>query len=235
MKHCVLGIVLSAYALWFYALPAASAEGIRIAQAAQNAPPVRAPRAPAAGQTVPAPAIHFGEDSRVQNAPPITSAQAPATPAQTGAPAPPRMPTRTEILNFENWAVTCNEFADGPRAKQCSALLQILQQNTNQTVFTWTIAMDEHKQLVAVMQTPTGVVIAPGVELRVGKFPPQKIPFASCDTGRCIATAPMDANLLREMTKSPTAEAVIQGSQGNAVQFNIQLKGFDRAFAALSR
>jgi invasion protein IalB len=73
------------------------------------------------------------------------------------------------------------------------------------------------------------------VELRVGKLPSQKIPFASCDPGRCIATTTLDANLLREMTTSPTAEAVIQSSQGNAVQFNIQMKGFDRAYAVLSR
>jgi len=170
----------------------------------------------------------LGENSRAQNAPQTNSSQG-------QAPTPPQIPTRTEILNFENWAVTCNEFADGPRARRCSALLQILQQNTNQIVFTWTVALDERKQLVAVMQTPTGVVIPPGVELRVGKLPSQKIPFASCDSGRCIATTTLDANLLREMTISPTAEAVIQGSQGNTVQFNIQLKGFDRAYAVLSR
>jgi invasion protein IalB len=165
----------------------------------------------------------------------VTAAPA-AAQANAGqaAQAPPQIPTRTEILNFENWAVTCNEFAD-PRAKRCSALLQILQPNTNQVVFTWTVAMDERKQLVAVMQTPTGVVISPGVELRVGKSPAQKIPFASCETGRCVATATVDANLLREMTTSPTAEAVIQGLGGNAVQFNIQMKGFDRAYAVLSR
>jgi len=186
---------------------------------------------PTTGQVAPAPAVPSGENSRAQIAPYANSGQAPA--AQ--APAPPQVPTRTEILNFENWAVTCNEFADGPKAKRCSALLQILQQNTNQIVFTWTVAMDDRKQLVAVMQTPTGVVIPPGVELRVGKLPSQKIPFASCDPGRCIATTTVDANLLREMTTSPTAEAVIQGSQGNTVQFNIQLKGFDRAYAVLSR
>jgi len=226
MKGLVFRIGLSAYAFWFCTLPAAHAEEIRVAQAAQNpAPtqspaPARAPRTPAPGQVAPAP-----ENSRAQNA---TAGQAPA-------PAPPQIPTRTEILNFENWAVTCNEFADGPKARRCSALLQILQQNTNQIVFTWTVALDERKQPVAVMQTPTGVVIPPGVELRVGKLPSQKIPFASCDTGRCIATTTLDANLLREMTISPTAEAVIQGSQGNTVQFNIQLKGFDRAYAILSR
>jgi invasion protein IalB len=217
MKQRAFRIGLSAFAFWFCTLPAAPAEGVRVAQPVQNPPPARSPRLPTTGQVTPAPAVPSG--------------QAPAAHAA----APPQVPTRTEILNFENWAVTCNEFADGPKAKRCSALLQILQQNTNQIVFTWTVAMDDRRQLVAVMQTPTGVVIPPGVELRVGKLPSQKIPFASCDPGRCIATTTVDANLLREMTTSPTAEAVIQGSQGNTVQFNIQMKGFDRAYAVLSR
>jgi invasion protein IalB len=231
MKGCVFRIGLSAFAFWFCTLPAAPAEGIRVAQVAQNPAPARAPRPPVTGQGAPAPAFPSGENSRAQNAPQTNSSQTTAGQAPTH----PQIPTRTEILNFENWAVTCNEFADGPRARRCSALLQILQQNTNQIVFTWTVALDERKQPVAVMQTPTGVVIPPGVELRVGKLPSQKIPFASCDSGRCVATTTLDANLLREMTISPTAEAVIQGSQGNTVQFNIQLKGFDRAYAVLSR
>jgi invasion protein IalB len=211
---------LLVFVFCFCTLPAASAQGIRVAQAAQNPTSSKAPRTPT-------PAIPSSENARAQSAGQMNSSQA--------APTPPQIPTRIEILNFENWAVTCNEFAGAPRAKRCSALLQILQQNTNQTVFTWTLAIDEHKQLVAIMQTPTGVVIPPGVELRVGKFPAQKIPFASCDPGRCIATATVDANLVREMTTSPTAEAVIQGSQGNTVQFNIQMKGFDQAYAVLSR
>src|SRR5712691_11029322 len=98
-------------------------------------PPGRAPRPPATGQIMPALAIPPGEDARAHNAPRLNSSQAPAT--QAGAPTPPQIPTRTEILNFENWAVTCKEFADGPRTRQCSALLQILLQNTNQIVFTW--------------------------------------------------------------------------------------------------
>jgi len=182
-------------------------------QTAQAPPPARpAPRTPAA----PAPA---------------------GQPATNGSPAPPATPTptRTEILNFDNWIVTCNDFAEGPRPRVCSALLQIAQQNTNQVVFAWTIAIDNSKQMVTIMQTPTGVNIPPGVELRVGKVPPRKIPFASCDTGRCIATLPMDTALLREMTTVPNAEAVIQGSQGNTVQFNIQMKGFDKAYAVMSR
>jgi invasion protein IalB len=189
------------------------------AQTAQ-APPARPAPARAPAATAPAPA----------------PAAAPAAPPAPGAPAapPPPIPSRTEILNFENWVVTCNEF-ETPKTRVCSALLQIAQQNTNQVVFAWTVALDNAKQMVTIMQTPTGVNIPPGIELRVGKVPPHKIPFASCDTGRCVATSPMDANLLREMTTVPTAEAIIQGSQGNTVQFNIQMKGFDKAYAALTR
>src|SRR5262249_25219391 len=124
MKGCAFRIGLSAFAFWFCTLPTAPAEEIRIAQALPNpAPPRVLPRAPATGQVTPAPA----ENSRAQSAPQTTAGQAPAH---------PQVPTRTEILNFENWAVTCNEFADGPKTRRCSALLQILQQNTNQIVFT---------------------------------------------------------------------------------------------------
>jgi invasion protein IalB len=203
---------LSASALWGLMLAAAAAQEARVAQVA--------PRT----QSVP----HAN--------PPQTTGQQTTgqqTAAVQPAPAAPQVPTRVEILNFDNWAVTCNEFAEGPRTKRCSALLQIMQQNTNQTVFTWTVGLDERKQMMAVMQTPTGVVIAPGIELEIGKLATQKIPFTSCEPGRCIATMTVDANLLREMTTSPTAEAVIQGSQGNTVQFSIQMKGFDRAYAAL--
>ncbi len=198
---------------------------------AQNASPPRPSRPPAAS----APSTAF---------PPPVAQPAPAPPAppaeanhgQAGAPgAPVQLPTRTEILNFENWVVTCNEFAEGPRKRVCSALLQIAQQNTNQTVFTWAVGIDNNKQMVTVIQTPTGVVIPPGVELKVGKLPPQKVPFASCDTGRCVASMPMDANLLREMTTVQSAEAIIQGTAGNTVTFNIQMKGFDKAYAVLSR
>jgi invasion protein IalB len=163
----------------------------------------------------------------------------PSTPNQPSAPGggaqPAQVPVRTEIQYFENWIVTCNEFAEGPRVRVCSALLQVVQQESNQRVFAWSVTVDNNKQLVTEFQTPTGVAIAPGVELRIGKSAARKVPFTACDTGGCLASVPMDAALVREMTASPTAEAVIQGRQGNTVQFNMQMKGFDKAYAVLSR
>jgi invasion protein IalB len=204
-------------------LAATMAQAAAPLQLAQTPAPPRPPRPPAAAPPAPA-------------ATPAPAPSAPSAPAgEAATPAPQPIPTRTEILNLDNWVVTCNEFAEGPRKRVCSALLHVVQQNTNQVVFSWQIAVEANKQMVTIMQTPTGVAIPPGVELKVGKLPPHKVPFSSCDNGRCVATAPMDAALIREMTMVPSAEAIIQGSQGNTVQFNIQLKGFDRAFAVLSK
>jgi invasion protein IalB len=217
-------VALAVVAVLVRAPSADAVDAMGRTQTAQTARP--APQRTPAPAQPPAPPVPAPAAQPPANAPPASAVQ----PA-----APPPIPTRTEILNFENWVVTCNEYAEGPRTRVCSALLQIAQQNTNQIVFAWTIAVDNSKQMVTIMQTPTGVIIPPGVELRVGKIPPHKIPFASCDTGRCVATLPMDANLLREMTTVPTAEAIIQGSQGNTLQFNIQMKGFDKAYAVLSQ
>jgi invasion protein IalB len=234
------GFAMKGVASRMVAVGAAVALGAVMAEAAgtggpvqltQNPAPARPPRAPAA-----APPAAPTQAPPAQTAP-AQAAPAPGTPAGDGSREPPPgpVPTRTEILNLENWVVTCNDFAEGPRKRVCSALLHIVQQNTNQTVFSWTVAVENNKQMVTVIQTPTGVLITPGVELKVGKLPPHKVPFTICDNGRCVASMPMDSALLHEMTVVPTAEAIIQGAQGNSVQFNIQLKGFDKAYAVLSK
>jgi len=200
-----------------------------------GSPPTEATRARAATENAGVAAPAQAKTATPSSTAPVVTAAENSSEAPAAQPAPPPVPTRTEILNFDNWVVTCNEFAEGPNTRQCSGTLRILQQKTNQVVFVWSFSIDANKQANSTFQTPTGVTIAPGIEMRVGKLAARKIPFTSCDTGSCVATMAMDSALVREMTTAATAEATIQGSQGNKVQFNIQLKGFDRAYAALSR
>ena len=160
-----------------------------------------------------------------------TQAQAQAQAQQPQQPPPP-VPVLTEILNFDNWVVTCREFAQ-PKKRDCAALMQITQANTGQTIFTWTIGVDATNRPVAVFQTPTGVMIGPGVELRLEKAQPRKVPFTACDNGQCSATMPIDSSLVGDMMAAKNAEVVIQATNGSNLQFNLPLKGFDKAYAAL--
>jgi invasion protein IalB len=156
-------------------------------------------------------------------------AQAPAAPANTPAP----VPTRTEIINFENWAATCRDFAEGPRKRICSAQLVMQQSGTNQAVLTWIVGLNDNKQLTTVIQIPTGVNIPPGLELRLDKAAPRKIPFETCDPGHCTASAPMDGVFVRDLSAASTAEVVAIAENGRSVQFNVPIKGFEKAYAHL--
>lgn len=185
-------------------------------------PPVRRP--PAAAQAQPKPQ-------------PPGSPAAPAAAsgdASTAAPGQP-VPVRTEILNFENWAVTCREFAETPKKRNCAAQLQVSQQGGGNVVLVWTVGPNEENKIVGLLQTPTGVSIAPGVELKLGSAAPRKFPFATCDTGRCTALVPIDPAIVREMTATPNAEVTVHAPNGAGVQFSFAVKGFDKAYAELTR
>lgn len=169
---------------------------------------------------------------------PAQSAQAPAPAAQAPA---ATGPVRTEILRFDSWAATCHEFADPARKRTCNAQMQIQvqqqqqQQQTNlgQVALTWTLFINDNKQLVTVLQTPTGVMIAPGIEITLDKAPKRTIPFESCDTGFCTASQVIDNNLMRDLSAATTVQVTVKAMNGNAVNFNFPVKGTDKALSHL--
>jgi len=170
---------------------------------------------------------------------PATTAQAaPSAPAVTQTPPPPPpppQPTRTEILNFDNWRVTCQDFAEGKRRHICIAALQLIQSNNNQTILTWTLAAEDDGHWMMVLQVPTGVQLSPGVEVKLAKAATRTIPYASCETNHCTASAALDAGFSRELASSTDAVVTVRALNGNNVQFTIPLKGYDKAYAAATK
>jgi len=189
--------------------------------------------------TVASPANNPSSSSFAQNRPVRPSLQQQAQqvpqaqrqPRQTPPTAAP-VPVRTEILNFENWTVTCREFED-PKKRDCSAFLRVTRANTNQTLFTWTVGLDATKGPTATINTPTGVLIAPGVELQLDKTPVRKVPYIACDSSQCSATMPVDSILVRDMIAASNAELAFTAVNGSKLQFKFPINGFARAYAAL--
>jgi invasion protein IalB len=170
-----------------------------------------------------------GTQAPAQQAP---AQPAPAQPPAQQAPAP-RQPFRTEIVRFDNWAVTCLEYAEGVPKKTCAAQVQVQQSGTTQIILVWTVSVNESKQFVSVLQTPTGISIGAGVELQPEKAGKRKLNYESCEASRCTATLTMDAALLREVTAAGSAQVVIYALNGQSVTFSFPIKGFDKATAHL--
>ena len=150
-------------------------------------------------------------------------------------PEPPRVPRRTEILNFDDWTVTCVEYSEGPSRHDCSATLRLTQKGTNNVVLAWTVGLNEQNKAVTVFQTLTGVAIKPGLELHLGRAAVRKIPYESCFPKHCVASTPIDGAFVRNVSAASTADVVITAATGKTLKFNFPIKGFAKAYAALRR
>lgn len=160
----------------------------------------------------------------------------PPRPAQSAAPAPSPS-TRTEILTFDSWVVTCRDGKDEHEKRACSAELQIVQtaNNANTVVFSWLMGANAAGALVSVLRFPSGVLIAPGVELKLTPKDVRKIPFTACEPSRCEAAIVMDDAFVRDGAAAQTAEATIYASDGRGVKFTINMKGFQQALANIRK
>jgi invasion protein IalB len=172
-----------------------------------------------------------GASRYAQAAPPAAPA-APAAPAQNPQPQPPQ-PQRTEILRFENWTASCNYYNEGAKKQECAARLQVQQSGTNQILLSWIVSANDKKQFVSELQTPTGVAIAPGVEIEFDKKTKHTLTYESCDTGHCTATAVMDNTFIRDLSAAQNAQVAVHAMNGQTLNFDFPVKGFDKAYAQL--
>lgn len=178
--------------------------------------------APALAQTKPA-------------AKPAAPAAAPAAQAapQAGQQAAPQ-PWRTEIVAYDSWTTTCQEFREPKPQKLCNARMQIVREGTQQQVLTLVVAADDKGQMRAVFATPTGVAIAPGVDVVVGGAPARKAAFESCDQARCLASLAADDKFIKDLGAATEVEASVITSVGQPVKLTFASKGFDKAWAHLN-
>ena len=166
-----------------------------------------------------------------------------AAPATTTTPAaspspPPTQPKvrRTEVIAADNWTISCAEL-DQPNTKpRCSAVLKITQTQNNvpRVVFTWLIGVKDGKSL-SVLSMPAGVLIGPGVQVKIGDGEARKFTYALCEPDHCEAIVPIDSEIVKELKAAQTAEISVEAVNGSTVKFTADMKGFDQALAEVTK
>jgi invasion protein IalB len=158
--------------------------------------------------------------------------QGQAVPAAAAAAA---APARTETVTYDSWSVTCRDTLDTKSKKVCSATLQVADEKSGQTLLVWIIGHNSEGALLTLMRTPTGVLIQKGVELKLGSGPTRKLGYLSCDARQCEATAPIDDAIAREAAGAKEATITVYATDGRGINFNVPVKGTDKAIAAVGR
>jgi invasion protein IalB len=151
----------------------------------------------------------------------------------TPEPAAETQPVRTETTQFDQWAVTCREVVGGKTPKTCTAALRVVQPN-QQLILLWEIGRGNDGVVRSVIQTPTGVFVQKGVDLKIGDAVVGKLDYVACVPQNCEASGPLDTALVNKLAAAGEATVTIHARDGRDVHFKFPVKGIDKAVAALS-
>ena len=195
---------------------------------AQSAPVQSAPLKPAQA----APGQSAPNQKPVAQKPAATQAAAQGQPA---APAQPTAPVRTETIVYDNWVVTCRDTVGKSSKRNCSAVMQISNKKTKQSVFVWQIGQDNDGKAVFAVRTPLGVRVQDGVQITVGNGKPRKVDFVLCEQRGCNARGPFDDAFAKELVAGTEATAAFTLADGKTVNLKLPLNGIDKALPALRR
>lgn len=150
--------------------------------------------------------------------------------------------TRTESKAVDAWQVVCS-FGKDNQNLGCAAILKITQKIAakldkdkpqDSVVLLWQIGKGHDGSYVSSIQTPTGVLIKPGVQLKLASVHGVTLTYVACDSSACTAGAVLDENLLQQARKAQTAEIILQSLDGKAYTYSFSPKGIDKAIQEIN-
>ncbi len=158
------------------------------------------------------------------------AAASPEEAAEKEAPKPPVTVLRGQPIG--DWIFNCGMNPQTSK-KQCTIEQQLTDQKTKSVVFSWLIGNDGSGHLVAVWQTPTGVLINRGVVVSVGAEKPVAVPYTSCLTGHCEAIANLAPDFIEKLAGAASATATIYTAAGKGLTFRLSVNGLAKAIDAV--
>lgn len=165
-----------------------------------------------------------------------TLAQPAAKPA-AATPSEPARIRRTETIADDNWTVTCARTDQGGAKPRCSAILRIAQTDNSgaqRIVFTWVMGHQDGK-VTSVFSVPSGVLIGPGVEVKIGDKETRKLGYSLCQPDHCEAVLPLDDPMVKSLNAASAVEVTVYAVNGSQAKFTVNPKGFAQAFADLGK
>lgn len=169
---------------------------------------------------------------------PVASGPAPQAIAQPKAPAPAQVQPGglqwTTIGTFGSWEARCAN-PPGGAARLCTAVLQVIDNRTKGVLMAWIVGPDDKGVMQSVFQTPTGVMLTSGVDVKLGNAAARKVNYQSCVSQQCTAVAPMSDAFLKEVLAVPKADVTLTAVNGQALNFGIPVTGLDKALAAIKK
>ena len=150
-----------------------------------------------------------------------------------------------EAKTYDNWTYRCelaqqndqkkDAAAGRGDKKQCAIVQNLVLKQGGQTVMRVVVGLaPEQNQPFALFTLPLGVILPPGVALKIDEADPLEFPYEICQPDGCKAVLKLDDATIDKLKKGGKAEVSFHGAGRREVKVPLSLKGFGTAFAALT-
>jgi invasion protein IalB len=154
-------------------------------------------------------------------------------PAQGAAAANPQLADGTIKGQYGDWQHVCKPPPPGAKNEACALVQSVTAEDRKNVGLT--IYFQKFSNGVKVLRVfaPLGILLPPGIGLKVDGVDIGHAPFLRCQTFACYAQVTVEDKLLEQLQTGKTAIFIIFQTEEAGIGIPISLAGFGQALAAL--
>jgi invasion protein IalB len=132
-----------------------------------------------------------------------------------------------------DWQVICKPPPPGAKHEICAMVQSVTAEDRNNVGLTVYFQKFSDGKRVLRVFAPLGVLLPPGLGLKIDDKDVGHAPFIRCHTFACYAQVTVEEKLIEQLKTGKTAVFIIFQSEEAGIGIPISLAGFDQALAAL--
>jgi len=144
-------------------------------------------------------------------------------------------PANADIERYQDWGVRCGTRPQGNQ-ERCEMFQQLTRDDSENPVMRILIGFPPGEdQAAAAMILPLGILIQPGISIRVDNGEPTPAPIKLCVADGCRTSFRISPRMLEQMKAGKRAYVRVKDPRGESVDLPISLSGFTNAYAQLKQ
>ncbi len=169
----------------------------------------------------------------------LTAAPMPSVAQTGGAPQrlqnPPQNPEGGTVkAQHGDWQVVCKPPPPGAKNEVCALVQSVTAEDRNNVGLTVYFQKFSNGTRVLRVFAPLGVLLPPGLGLKIDGKDVGNAPFLRCHTFACYAQVVVEEPLVAQLKTGKQAVFIIFQTEEAGIGIPISLNGFDKAVAALN-
>jgi invasion protein IalB len=142
-------------------------------------------------------------------------------------------PEGTVKSQHGDWQVVCKPPAAGSKTETCALVQSVSAEDRNNVGLTVYFQRFSNGTRVLRVFAPLGVLLPPGLGLKIDDKDVGHAPFLRCHSFACYAQVVAEDKLVEQLRAGKTAIFIIFQTEEQGIGIPISLAGFDQALAAL--